>query len=118
MAETLLLRYRPGTDWERVLVRLDSPRPDGSVAYYSDSLCPHYPSGRLPFDDQIARALCQHLMLSVASRQLEITDGPYLQVLPDGDTVPGGFVIVRALTWVEEFDLLVPTDTGQAVSGP
>jgi len=108
-----LRRYAPNAEWEVVSHPMTSPAPDGSVAYYQDSLSPLDEEGR--FVDGVARALCQYLAALTVRKNVPITDGPYLQVLEDDGAVPPGWVMIRALVWCDEFDLLTPL-TDDAVS--
>lgn len=117
-----LRRYTPGAAWEVVPHSLASPAPDGSVAYYQDALSLSYRDGlgtdeqiSAGYDEDIARALCQYLVALTVRYSLQIADGPYLQILEDDGAVPHGWVMLRALAWVEEYDLLTPMD-GQSVS--
>lgn len=105
---TPLRRYHPTAEWEVVGHAMQSPAPDGSVAYYQDSLSPTVGVQVALFDDQIARALCQFHVAQVVRQGLQIVDGPYIQLLEDQGVVPAGWVMLRAVVWVDEFDELVP----------
>ena len=109
---TPLHRYLPGGFWELIPHSLTSPTADGSVAYYLDSLATADPLRSAtddPFDSEVGEAMCRCLTATVLSRSLEVSDGPYIQVLEDDGTVPFGWVMLRAVLWSEEFDLVVPT---------
>lgn len=110
-----LRRYAAGREWEVVPHSMASPAPDGSVAYFLDSLSPMIPDKPGSHSDDVARALCRYLSAMAVQRKLEVCDGPYLQVLEDDGTVPRDWVVLRAVLWAEEFDLVVPVD-GQAVA--
>lgn len=112
-----LHRYVMGSHWELSPTQLISPRPDGSVAYYQDTLSRAYhPTRTPPFDDEAARALCRYLTALVVIRGLQLVDGPYLQVLEDDGAIPAGWHRLRAVVWIDEYDVLVPVDT-EAASG-
>lgn len=100
-------RYVPNGDWEPVSKNLSSPAPDGTVIYFQDTLSPMDGEGN--FIDGPARAICQYLTALVLKHDREVADGPYLQVLPDDGAVPPGWLMLRALIWVDEYDVLVPT---------
>ena len=103
-----LRRYLVGQDWEVVPHAMDSPAPDGSVAYFFDTLSPGDPRVTHPFSDETARALCHYIKSLAVRNKIDICDGPYLQILEDDGSVPHGWVMLRAVMWVEEFDLVVP----------
>lgn len=107
---TPLRRYHPTKEWEVVPHAMVSPAPDGSVAYFQDSLSPSVRKIVALFDDSIGRALCRYLVASITGRGFQITDGPYLQVLEEDGLVPHGWVMLRAVAWCDEFDLLVPEE--------
>ena len=113
-----LHRYIPGGPWETVPHQMLSPAPDGSVAYYVDSLADGRPEDMnerpLLFEDDLARALCRHLVSKTVQARREIVDGPYIQVLEDDGSIPPGWVMLRAIVWVDEFDQVVPVDTESA----
>jgi len=116
--EVPLFRYRTGQVWEQTRMQLASPRPDGAVAYYQDSLSRLHPvSWRPRFDDESARALCQYVRALADKAGLEVVEGPFLQVLEDDGATPPGYAMLRAIVWVEEYDLVVPVDGG-AADGP
>lgn len=110
---TPLRRYVPNGDWEVVPHPMDSPAPDGSVAYYVDTLSPL--DGEGVFIDGSARAICQYLAALTVRKGVPITDGPYLQILEDDGAVPPGWVMLRAVVWCDEFDLVTPV-TPEAVA--
>lgn len=120
VAQPPLRRYQteqPAYCWPVVQRPMDSPAKDGTVAYYQDSLSWGYGGpldGELEmevgFDPNIARALCQYLKSLAVARSLEISDGPYLQILEDDGSVPPGWVMLRALVWVDEYDMITPLD--------
>jgi hypothetical protein len=95
---------------------LASPSPTGEVAYFFDVLSPHTlpvdaeDGPPITFNSLIGRAAMHYLMASAMGRRLEISDGPYLQVLEDDGAVPPGWVVLRAVLWADEFDLVVPTE--------
>lgn len=114
-----LYPYRTGQMWsDPVRMPLTSPRPDGAVAYFQEGLSKLHPASWRPrFDDDIARALCQYVQALADKAGLETVDGPYLQVVEDDGAVPRDFVVLRALLWVDEYDLVTPMDEA-AVSVP
>lgn len=102
-------RYDP-SGWSLSGRDLASPAPDGSIAYYEDTLSPI--PARLEdgpgFHDETARAVCQHLKAEIVARgALEIVDGPFLYVPEDDGCVPPGWQVLRAVAWVDEYDLVV-----------
>lgn len=107
-----LYRYVSGGKWEVVSHTLASPLPDGTVAYYQDSLSKADPLGRATghelFDDSIGRALCRYVQARVIRSRLDVADGPYIQILEEDGSVPPGWIMLRAIVWTEEFDLMVP----------
>lgn len=111
-----LRRYTPGAEWEVVPRTVVSPAPDGSVVYFFDSLSPSIPGDPGSYSDHVARALCRYLSSVAIQRKLEVCDGPYLQILEDDGSTPRDWVMLRALLWAEEFDLVVPVDTVEAVA--
>lgn len=115
--ETPLWRYHADGRWEPASRSLQSPTADGSVAYLIDTLSPVQirDEGHL-FDDRLARAACQYLQALAVKHDLDITDGPYLQLREDDGATPRGFVMLRALIWCDEFDYVVPVDDGTAAA--
>lgn len=112
-----LWRYHADGRWESTARPLRSPAMDGSVAYYIETLSPVTVSDEKPlFDDAVARAACQYLQAWAFKHQVEIADGPFLQLREDDGAMPRGFVMLRAIVWCDEFDLLVPVDTPEAVA--
>jgi hypothetical protein len=111
---TPLHRYTPGGEWEVVPHPMDSPAPDGSVAYYQDSLSPSVGEQVALFDDGIARALCRYLVALTVRKNVPLVDGPYLQLLEDDGAVPPGWIMLRAIVWCDEFDAITPM-TAEAV---
>lgn len=107
---TPLRKYVPNGDWEVVAHPMDSPAPDGSVAYYQDTLSPLDGEGN--FIDGSARAICQYLAALTVRKGVPITDGPYLQLLEDDGAVPPGWTMLRAIVWCDEFDSLIPMTEG------
>lgn len=114
-----LYRYRTGQVWaDPVRMSLASPRPDGAIAYFQEGLSKLHPPSWLPrWDDDIARALCQYVQALADKAGMEAVDGPYLQVVEDDGAVPRDFVVLRALIWVDEYELVTPMDE-ESVSGP
>lgn len=109
LGTTPLRRYHPVDEWEVVGRSLASPASDGTVIYYQDTLSPLDGEGQ--FIDGSARAICQYLTALAVRQGVEIADGPYLQVLEDDGMVPGGWVMLRALIWVDEYDSIVPMES-------
>lgn len=108
---TMLYQYDPGPDrWVPTPHPLDSPAPDGSVAYYQASLSRSFSFEDARFNDEVALALCRYLKTSLVNRGLELTDGPYIQVMPRDRDMPADWVMIRAVAWTEEFDHTVPID--------
>lgn len=105
---TPLWRYHPVNEWVVSAKSLVSPAADGTVIYYQDTLSPLDGGGN--YVDGSARAVCQYLTALAVRRGLEISDGPYLQVLEDDGAVPPGWQMLRALIWVDEYDLVVEVD--------
>lgn len=114
-----LYRYRAGQVWpDPVRMPLSSPRPDGTVAYFQEGLSRLHPkSWRPTWDDEIARALCQYVQALADKAGLETVDGPYLQVVEDDGAVPRDFVVLRAILWADEYELVIPMDEA-ATDGP
>ena len=114
-----LYPYRTGQAWgDQVRMPLASPRTDGAVAYFQEGLSRlHPPSWRPRFDDDLARALCQYAVALADKAGLEVVDGPYLQVVEDDGAVPRDWVVLRAIIWVDEYDLVTPMDEA-ATDGP
>lgn len=115
--EVPVWRPKGNGDWDLVTRSLASPAPDGTVCYYLDSLSPSlvrdYEDGPpVAFDAGAAQALCRWLSATLLSRGIEIADGPYIQMLEDDGTHPRGWVVLKAMAWADEFDLLVPADAG------
>lgn len=105
----------PALRWpemERVTISLASPDEGGAVAYYFDTLCPaHTVDGLTDLAGKVGlpgKAACDYLMNLVHSKGLELVRGPFLTVAPEHGPLPDGWWMIRALVWVEEFDLLVP----------
>lgn len=123
VALTPVRRYVPGGTWDLVEGRsLTSPAPDGTVIYYADTLCWAQRGNDDPeqwadlgFDPVVANAVCQHLSAMLVRARMEVADGPFLQLLEDDGTIPHGWVMLRALSWVDEYDVPVPV-TSSAVS--
>jgi hypothetical protein len=93
-------------------IDMSSPDSTGAVAYYFDTLTPSEPRldhGHVSLVGA-AWAAANYLEGLVASKGLQITRGPYLTQAPQTDLLPDGWQMVRALVWVEEFDLLVPQE--------
>lgn len=121
-----MFRYSPTGEWRVTSRSLASPAADGSVAYFFDFLSKQYiidddesdPMAGDPcvihFSDALASAACQYLSAAAMARGLEISDGPYIQMLEDDGAVPRGFMMVRAIAWADEFDLVVPADPESA----
>lgn len=119
-----LWRLKP-EGWYTTQRSLASPAPDGTVAYYFDCLSQapirddvddDGPFG-LPFYNNIGQAACQYIQALAAARKLEVADGPYIQLLEDDGAVPKGWVMIRALIWTEEFDLMVEVPDHQDCRG-
>lgn len=113
-----LRRYAPGCAWDMVETRsLQSPAPDGTVVYYqdalskdSDALAREGWTENPGFDPEVAEAVCRYLTALAVRRGAEIADGPLLQILEDDGAVPPGWVMLRALIWIDEYDLVVEVD--------
>lgn len=104
-----VLKYHPTLPWVVEHKSLQSPAEDGSVCYYFETISPQLVRDDGPlYDEQIARAACQYLSALVRSRNVEVSDGPYLQLMEDDGAVPRGFVMLRALLWADQFDVVVP----------
>jgi len=121
VTNTPMWRYLPNAlGWESTGRDLASPAPDGSVAYYEDTLAPVPPvgtEGAPLFNDAVARAVCQHLKARIIERSvLEIVDGPFLQLVDDDGCTPFGWVVLRAIAWVDEYDFIVDV-SDDAVGG-
>lgn len=110
---TPLWRYHADGRWESTSRSLRSPAADGSMAYLIDTLSPVLVRDDAPlYDDRIARAACQYLQALAVKHNLQVTDGPYLQLREDDGATPRGFVMLRALIWCDEFDYVLPADAG------
>jgi hypothetical protein len=109
-------RPKGNGDWELVTRSLASPAIDGTVCYYLNSLSPSlirdYEEGPpVAFDGQVAQALCRWLSATLISRDIETADGPYVLIEQDDGTAPRNWVVLRAMIWADEFDLVTPMDT-------
>ena len=96
-------------DWEVVAKSMVSPASDGTVIYFHDTLSPLDGEGN--YLDGSARACCQYLLALALQRNVELSSGPFLQVLEDDGAVPPGWVMLRALIWVDEYDSIVPMES-------
>jgi len=109
-ANTPLTRIDLGTpalqwpDFDRVTISLQSPDDKGAVAYYFDTLAKSGKAG--DHWGAVGRAACAYLLGLVRSRSLQLVRGPYLTVAEDA-AVPDGWTMIRAMVWVEEFDVVV-----------
>lgn len=112
-----LWRYHTDGRWESTARSLRSPGADGSIAYYIETLSPLLVRDDAPmYDDGLARAACQYLQAWALKHDIEISDGPFLQLREDDGAMPRGFIMLRAIIWCDEFDFIVPVDTPEAVA--
>lgn len=92
-------------DFDRVTISMQSPDDRGAVAYYFDTLAKSDKAG--DHWGAVGRAACAYLLGLVRARSLQLVRGPYLTVADDTGAVPDGWTMIRAVVWVEEFDLVV-----------
>lgn len=110
----------PALRWpemERVTVSLESPDQQGAVAYYFDTLAEASEIDNIELVGRVGKAACEYLMGLVRAKGLQLVRGPFLTTAPDHGPLPDRWWMIRAIVWVEEFDLVVPTGTEPDESG-
>lgn len=95
-------------DMRRVTISLQSPDEQGAVAYYFDTLDDGDQPWAVSRITPIARGACEYLLGLVRSKGLQLVRGPFLTEAPEHGPLPRGLRMIRAIVWVEEFDLVVP----------